>query len=188
MAITKRVKIDPAQQAIISEKALAVITDYVTNVNPDFYSKRSANGLKTSKDEFRDIPELREYMDKIGLLPYWRVTLVISLVEDLPVHMDHPPRSYSILIPILNTKGSSTVFYKPKDSSMDLEHATWLNKDDFIEIERSDSDFPYLLDTRIPHGAELSDSTPKPRLMLAIRLGLNFTDKEFNEFKYAVAD
>ena len=91
------------------------------------------------------------------------------------VHIDRVPWECRINVPILNTKGSSTVFYTNVQYKDDVHvmadgrkyDVYTTTNTDFIEVDRVEIDQPTVLRVRAPHKVIMNEATV-PRINLTL--------------------
>ena len=141
-----------------------------------------------TNDRFRNIPELMEQMVLLGLEPHWLGSTIILMhgEVDHPIHRDSIDFGYALNIPVLNTKGTYTIWY---DSSVPAQETRvngdsnvtyWhYNDDTCAEIDRVELLQPAILNIDTPHRVVLENSIP-PRITLSLRLGRKFNPDSVN--------
>ena len=158
---------------VIVAKCLAMIKPHIVNFT-NLYYLDSFNQSNGRTDRFRQVPELMEAMKKLGWDQCWWTSALVVSYDDLPIHYDHGDFKYSLNIPILNTKGTHTVFYEAsapatlKNPFKDQYYYEFDPKD-VVEVERVEIIQPTLIKVHSPHTVLLGDG-PKPRVALALRL------------------
>ena len=174
---------------IIQSKVLEIINDaplpptIPTSYQLDFKHK----DIEVFEDRFKKISELTDTITGLGLLPYWSFTsIIISKQDGVPAHIDAGIGTYTLLIPIQNTKNTFTVFYKslyePELKAMG-EYDKYMSVKDPYEIERIELSRPILFRTTSPHGV-VNNSDVFPRITISIRLTPEFDDIKFNQFEF----
>jgi hypothetical protein len=158
---------------VIVAKCLAIMRPHIVNFT-NLYYLDSFNQSNGRTDRFRQIPELMSAMKKLGWDHHWWTSALVVSYNDLPIHYDHGDFKYSLNIPILNTKGTSTVFYKanaPATLKNPFEGQYYYEYDpkDVEEIERVEIIQPTLIKVHTPHTVLLGAGL-KPRVVLALRL------------------
>ena len=173
MIYYKKIFIDDLE--IIQAKVLAFI-----KARPAIYYRRSATSYNwlNVPDLLNACPELVTSFAKFDLRITFAASHCMWKNTESVVHIDRVPWECRINVPILNTKGSSTVFYTNVQYKDDVHvmadgrkyDVYTTTNTDFIEADRVEIDQPTVLRVRAAHKVIMNEFTA-PRINLT--LGFN---------------
>jgi hypothetical protein len=169
----KKIFIDDLE--IIQSKVLQFIKN-----RPAIYYRRSATSYNwlDVPDLLTHCPELVTSFAKFDLTITFAASHCMWFNNQSIVHIDRVPWECRINVPILNTKGSSTVFYTNVQYKDDVHimadgrkyDVYTTTNTDFVEVDRVEIDQPTVLRVRAAHRVIMNQLTA-PRINLT--LGFN---------------
>jgi hypothetical protein len=149
--------------------------DYLKTHKPDIYSRTTNTTYHPL-----DVTEFKKYCTKLdagfskyGLTCNWVVVYVMTQNSHSPIHVDGYPQSARINLPLLNCKGSKTVFYsggefnkrtfnsKTSIGAWLLSRIAGIRTADSVEI-----DGPTVVLVNEPHSVLMSEHAPRITLSL----------------------
>ena len=173
MIYYKKIFIDDLE--IIQSKVLGFI-----KANPAVYYRKSATSYNylNVPELLNHCPELITSFAKFDLKIIFAASHCMWKNIESVVHIDRVPWECRINLPILNTKGTSTLFYTNVEYKEDVQvmangesYDTYLTTNtDFIEVDSVEIDQPTVLRVRAPHKVVMNELTV-PRITLT--LGFN---------------
>jgi len=122
---------------------------------------------------------LRDELDALGLLPFWRSTALIVSNKELGIHADGDPAfMHTLVIPVWNTDNTFTEFFncteEPSPTTLDhVDHVVHYDSYDLNKCQLIDSVEvlePTILNTDVPHRVIHRRSDDNVRVTAAIRL------------------
>lgn len=122
---------------------------------------------------------LRDELERLGLLPFWRSTALIVSNKELGIHADGDPAfMHTLVIPIWNTENTFTEFFKCSEDPFPtiLEHTDHIvhydsfNLDKCELIDSVEILEPTIINTDVPHRVIHRKDNNEVRVTAAIRL------------------
>lgn len=122
---------------------------------------------------------LRQELERMGLLPFWKTTALIVSSKELGIHADGDPRySHTIVLPVWNTEGTYTEFFESEENPVPtiLKHNDHdVNYDGYDltkcnYIDRVEVLSPTIINVDTPHRVIHNTPNGKVRVTAAIRL------------------
>lgn len=143
-----------------------------------FYRKGAIYQMDFHANIYANTP-LREELDNLGLLSFWRSTALIVSNKELGIHGDGDPAfMHTLVIPIWNTENTFTEFFKCPDGpkptilahtdhnvyydSYDIDKCTLVDSVEILE--------PTIINTDVPHRVIHRRGDTAVRVTAAIRL------------------
>lgn len=149
--------------------------DYLKTQKPDIYNRvQDTTYYPLNVSEFKQYcPKLDAGFMRYGLVCNWVVAYVMTENRHSPIHIDGYPQSARINLPLLNCKGTKTMFYSGGEFKKRTHNAktsinAWLLSNVHgLKIAGSvEIDAPTVLLVNEPHSVRISDQLPRITLSL----------------------
>jgi len=137
-------------------------------------------------DRFTKISSLRKMINDLGLMANWKCTgIVVSYQDGLSPHLDTGDCDHSLVLPILNTDQTDTIFYhartEPTRRTIGAGPVTYLgfDLDNVQETHRVTIRRPTLIQIKVPHSVQVN-AGPVPRVSCSLRMR-GVTDQQWSD-------